>query len=154
MSISNILSLEHIQLDVRARCKREVLQVLAEQVAEIADQDKQTIFDMLLDREKLGSTGVGDGVAIPHAKIDGLAKVTGALIRLEKPVDFDALDSNPVDLCFLLLAPSNATAAHLKALAKVARLLRDDETRDALRTADSAKSAHVIVTAHRKSDAA
>ena len=107
-----------------------------------------------MERERLGSTGLGEGVAVPHCKIDGLDKVRGIFARLETPVDFDALDANPVDLVFLLLAPANATAAHLKALARVARLLRDPENREALRAADSVEAVFAIITSERKSDAA
>ena len=108
----------------------------------------------LLEREQLGSTGVGDGVALPHGKIEGLGKIVGVLARLEAPVSFDALDDQPVDLVFMLLAPANATAAHLKALAKVSRLLRDEDAREALRGADSAEALFAIATADQKHHAA
>ena len=98
----------------------------------------------MLEREQLGSTGVGKGVAIPHGKIEGLSSVVGVLARLEAPVDFDAVDDQPVDIAFLLLAPANATAAHLKALAKVSRLLRDDDAREALRGAETAEALFAI----------
>ncbi|MEL6112791.1 MAG: PTS IIA-like nitrogen regulatory protein PtsN [Pseudomonadota bacterium] len=154
MSISNILSTDGVALNVRAHCKREALQQLSRMAASATDHPCDGIFDVLMERERLGSTGLGHGVAVPHGKIDGLDQVTGVFIRLETPVDFDALDGEPVDLVFLLLAPANATAAHLKALAKVARLLSDSDTRDALRNADSVEDAFAIAATDRKSNAA
>lgn len=154
MGISNILSEECVAVNVRAHCKREALQMISEMASQITEKSCSDIFDILMERERLGSTGLGEGVAVPHGKIEGLDKVKGVLVHLETPVDFDALDGNAVDLIFLLLAPANATAAHLKALARVARLLRDPETRDALRAADSAQAAFAIATTERKSDAA
>lgn len=154
MGISNILSEQCVAVNVRASCKREALQMISDTAAQITDKSSSDIFDILMERERLGSTGLGEGVAVPHGKIEGLDKVKGVLFKLETPVDFDSLDANPVDLVFLLLAPANATAAHLKALARVARLLRDPEIRDALRAADSAQAAFAIATTERKSDAA
>jgi len=146
MSIEQILTPDNVQIDMKAACKREALAELADKAADITGEDRDKILDILMDRERLGSTGVGDGVAIPHGKIEGLSRIVGLFARLEKPVDFDSLDGAPVDLCFLLLAPANATAAHLKALAKVARLFRDQ--------ADTAETAFVIATTDRKSNAA
>ncbi len=154
MSITDILTPECIELGLKAGCKRELLASLAHKAAEISGEDHELILNTLMDREHLGSTGVGDGVAIPHGKIEGLNRVMGVFARLNNPVDFESLDNAPVDLCFLLLAPANATAAHLKALAKVARLLRDEDTRTALRDADSPEVVFALVTAPRKSDAA
>lgn len=144
MGLENLLSAEAVLPDLRARCKREALSHLAHHAATLLGASAEEIRDTLMQREKLGSTGVGKGVAIPHGKINGLAQVTGILARLEKPVDFDAVDNEPVDLIFLLLAPANATAAHLKALAKVSRLLRDDEVREALRGARTAEALFAI----------
>lgn len=151
MSIEQILTPDSVEIELKAACKREALAGLAQKAGEITGKSREMIFDILMERERLGSTGVGDGVAIPHGKIEGLSQITGVLARLEKPVDFDALDNAPVDLCFLLLAPANATAAHLQALAKVARLLRDKDTREALREADTAETAWAIATSERKS---
>ena len=117
MSISNILSPQNVALNVRAHCKREALQHLSAMAAKATDRPCEGIFDVLMERERLGSTGLGNGVAVPHGKIDGLDQVTGVFIRLETPLDFDAMDGEPVDLVFLLLSPTNATAANLKPLA-------------------------------------
>jgi len=155
MSIENILSPNNVFIDLRVNCKRELLSGLANKAAELVDVDADSVLEILQEREQLGSTGVGDGVAIPHGKIEDLGQITGIFARIEKPIDFDALDSKPVDLFFLLLAPTNATAAHLKALAKIARLLRDEDTRKTLRAADTPATLHAIITSERnKSDAA
>lgn len=140
--------------NLKARCKRDTLQAMADQGARLVDRPAEEILATLLEREQLGSTGVGDGAAIPHGKLDGLSEITGLLALLENPVDFESLDEQPVDLVFLLLAPTNATAAHLKALAKVSRLLRDPEARAALRGADSAEALFAAAVAEQKHDAA
>lgn len=154
MGFADILQSDGVIHHLGARCKREALEVMAEKAAALVDRPTAEIVDTLLQREQLGSTGVGDGVAIPHGKIEGLGSIVGVLALLEKPVSFDALDDQPVDLIFVLLAPANATAAHLKALAKVSRLLRDTNTRAALRGADSAESLFALATTAEKPDAA
>jgi PTS system nitrogen regulatory IIA component len=110
---------------LKAGSKKQVLQELARKAAELTSQDESVIFDVLLERERLGTTGIGHGIAIPHGKIPALDRVYGVFARLERPIDFDSIDEQPVDLVFLLLAPSDCGADHLKALAKVSRLLRD-----------------------------
>ncbi|MEM7442213.1 MAG: PTS IIA-like nitrogen regulatory protein PtsN [Pseudomonadota bacterium] len=113
-------------VDMRATSKKQALQELAHKASELTGQKERVIFDTLLERERLGTTGVGRGIAIPHGKLPELNKVHGLFAKLKEPVDFDAIDDQPVDLIFLLLAPSEAGADHLKALARVARLLRND----------------------------
>jgi len=154
MVLDDLLTPQGVIHNLKARCKREALQALAEKASTIVGEPASDIMATLLEREQLGSTGVGDGVAIPHGKIEGLSKITGLLARLETPVAFDAVDDQPVDLIFMLLAPANATAAHLKALAKVSRLLRDQDARNALRGADSAEAIFAIATAEQKHYAA
>lgn len=110
---------------LKAGSKKQVLQELARKAADLTGQDEAAIFDVLLERERLGTTGIGHGIAIPHGKIPALDRVYGVFARLERPIDFDSIDDQPVDLVFLLLAPSDCGADHLKALAKVSRLLRD-----------------------------
>lgn len=154
MGLDDLLTPEGVIHNLKASCKREALQALAERASKLVDAPASEIMATLLDREQLGSTGVGDGTAIPHGKIDNLAKITGVLARLEKPVNFDSVDDQPVDLIFMLLAPTNATAAHLKALAKVSRLLRVEEARNALRGADSAEALFAIATTEQKNHAA
>src|SRR5215471_19578810 len=107
--------------------KKQALQEIAAKAAELTGQNEKAVLEILLQREKLGSTGVGNGVAIPHGKLPKLGKLFGLFARLARPVDFEALDGQPVDLVFLLLAPEGAGADHLKAIARVARLLRDGD---------------------------
>jgi PTS system nitrogen regulatory IIA component len=144
MGLEDLLTADGIIPNLKARCKREVLATLADRASALLGVPAEKIRQTLVEREQLGSTGVGKGVAIPHGKIDSLGSVVGVLARLETPVDFDSVDDEPVDLVFMLLAPANATAAHLKALAKVSRLLRDDEARAALRGAQTAEALFAI----------
>ncbi|WP_425411100.1 PTS sugar transporter subunit IIA [Hyphococcus sp.] len=154
MGLNDLLSHKGVIHNLRVTCKREALQALADKASDLVDHSASGILQTLLEREQLGSTGVGDGVALPHGKIDGLQKIVGVLARLETPVTFDAVDDQPVDLVFMLLAPANATAAHLKALAKVSRLFRDADAREALRGADSSEALFAIATADQKHHAA
>jgi nitrogen PTS system EIIA component len=118
---------------LKANNKKQALQEIAAKAADLTGQSERTILEILLQREKLGSTGVGNGVAIPHGKLPKLSNVFGLFARLDRPIDFNALDRQPVDLIFLLLAPEGAGADHLKALARAARLLRDPEVARRLR---------------------
>ena len=147
MSLRDILSPENVILDLKCNCKRESLAALAEIASTRTGVDVEVIRNALMEREQLGSTGVGEGVAIPHGKIAGLSEIVGVLARLAAPVEFDAIDDQPVDLVFLLLAPEEATAAHLKALAKVSRLLRDETARASLRGAETAEALYAAATA-------
>jgi nitrogen PTS system EIIA component len=125
--------------------KKQVLQELAAKAAELSGQSERAILEILQQREKLGSTGVGGGVAIPHGKLPKLAKLFGLFARLDRSVDFEALDGQPVDLVFLLLAPETAGADHLKALARVARLLRDGEVVRKLRESRDAEALYAVL---------
>jgi PTS system nitrogen regulatory IIA component len=144
VGLEELLSLQGVIPHLKARCKREALAAMAERASMLTGLAADKIAEAVIEREKLGSTAFGEGVAIPHAKIDGLTEVTGVLARLDSPVDFEALDNQPVDLVFLLLAPTSASAAHLKALAKVSRLLRDDRAKMALRGAETAEALFAI----------
>ncbi len=155
MGLKDLLTLDGVIPDLKARCKREALAAMADVAAAQTGVDAQAIRDALIERERLGSTGIGHGVAIPHGKIAGLSQITAVFSRLDQPVDFDAVDDAPVDLVFLLLAPEEATAAHLKALAKVSRLLRDESVRTALRGAETAEALFAAATSDlSRSDAA
>jgi nitrogen PTS system EIIA component len=125
--------------------KKQILQELAAKAAELSGQGERTVLEILQQREKLGSTGVGGGVAIPHGKLPKLAKLFGLFARLDRSVDFEALDGQPVDLVFLLLAPETAGADHLKALARVARLLRDGEVVRKLRESRDAEALYAVL---------
>lgn len=130
---------------LRVNGKKQALQELAAKAAELSGQNERTIFETLLQREKLGSTAVGNGIAIPHGKLPKLAKLFGLFARLERPIDFEALDGQPVDLIFLLLAPETAGADHLKALARVARLLRDSDIANKLRDCRDAEAIYAVL---------
>jgi PTS system nitrogen regulatory IIA component len=134
MPALEFLTPEAVLPAVRAQGKKQALQELSAGAARLlTDLDSREIFDTLLQRERLGSTGIGDGVAIPHGKLPKLDHLFGLVARVERPIDFDAIDGQPVDLLFLLLAPEGAGADHLKALARVARLLRDPDIAAKLR---------------------
>jgi PTS system nitrogen regulatory IIA component len=146
MEISDLVSPESIVPKLRARSKKQALQKLSKRLAAIVHQDEGIIFDVLLEREKLGTTGVGTGIAIPHGKLPGLDTLHGMFARLESPIDFEAIDEQPVDLIFLLLAPESAGADHLKALARVSRLLRDSGACESLRRAESSDDIYSLLT--------
>jgi PTS system nitrogen regulatory IIA component len=134
--------------------KKQSIQELAHRAGELTGIHERKIFDVLLERERLGTTGVGNGIAIPHGKLADVKAMFGLFARLEHPVDFEAIDEQPVDLVFLLLAPEGAGADHLKALARVSRLLRDRSICEKLRGADQAEALYALLTDHAHSHAA
>ena len=146
MPLNDLVALNAIIPALKVNGKKQILQELAAKAAELSGQNERTIFEILVQREKLGSTGVGNGVAIPHGKLPKLNKLFGLFARLERPVDFEALDGQPVDLVFLLLAPEGAGADHLKALARVARVLRDPDTAKMLRESRDAEAIYAVLT--------
>ena len=146
MEISDILTPDGVMPDLRASSKKQIIQEIAKQASEVTGQPERTIFDVLMEREKLGTTGVGNGVAIPHGKLAGLNKLHGLFARLERPVDFQSIDERPVDLICLLLAPKSAGADHLKALARVSRLLRDKRACEKLRGTDTKEALFALLT--------
>lgn len=137
MEVSELLTVESVIADLRVTSKKQALQELSKFAADLSGQDERAIFDILLEREHLGTTGVGDGLAIPHGRLQGLEKIQGFFARLEKPLDFDSIDDRPVDLIFLLLAPEGSGADHLKALARISRLLRGPAICEKLRGANN-----------------
>jgi len=146
MELADILSEESVIVCSGLKTKREVLERLAEQAAKATGQDARAVFEAVYDREVLGSTGLGNGIAIPHGKFAGISGVTAVFARLNDPVEFDSVDDQPVDLLMLLLAPMGAGADHLKALARVARILRTESVVDALRRAPDAARIYEILT--------
>ena len=146
MQLSDIIASDAVVPSLRAASKKQVLQELSNAAAKVTGVDSRRIFESLLQREKLGSTGLGQGIAIPHAKFNELDRVQGLFARLAQPVDFDAPDDQPVDLVFLLLAPESAGADHLKALARISRSLRDPTIVAKLRGTDSAAGLYAILT--------
>lgn len=146
MELSDLLSEESVVVCSGLKSKREVLETLAQQAAGVTGQDAGEVFAAISDREALGSTGLGNGIAIPHGKFSGLRAVTAVFARLDPPVEFDAVDDQPVDLVMLLLAPLGAGADHLKALARVARVLRTESVVDQLRRSMDPKALYAALT--------
>jgi nitrogen PTS system EIIA component len=145
MLLTDLVATNAIIPALKVTSKKQVLTELASKAAELSGQNERTVLEILQQREKLGSTGVGNGIAIPHGKLPKLSKLFGLFARLERPVDFEALDSQPVDLVFLLLAPEGAGADHLKALARVARLLRDPDVARKLRDSRDAEALYAVL---------
>lgn len=150
----DLITPRSIIANLRVGTKKQALQELAKRASELTGQHERAVFDVLLERERLGTTGVGHGIAIPHGKLPNLDRVYGIFARLERPVEFDAIDEQPVDLMFLLLAPDSAGADHLKALARVSRLLRDTSMCEKLRGSDNADAIYALLTQTEASHAA
>lgn len=146
MEIVDLLNTDSIVCPLKVSSKKQALQELAHRAAELTGIKERLIFDTLLERERLGTTGVGRGIAIPHGKLADLDQLCGLFARLDSPVGFDALDDEPVDLIFLLLAPESAGADHLKALARVSRLLRDNGVCEKLRGTGDADALYAVLS--------
>jgi len=144
MDISNLINMDAIFPQLKVSSKKQLLQELGNIAKNKIKKPVQEIATILMERERLGSTGVGYGVAIPHGRFTELDKIFGVFAKLEKPVNYDALDNQPVDLVFLLLVPEKAGASHLKALAKISRILRDQTVCEKLRGADSGDAIYAI----------
>ncbi|HPG02496.1 MAG TPA: PTS IIA-like nitrogen regulatory protein PtsN, partial [Rhodoblastus sp.] len=134
MSLNDLISPQAVIASLKANGKKQALIELSERAAEVSGLDSREILDALIQRERLGSTGIGGGIAIPHGKLARCNRIFGVFARLEKPIDFEALDDAPVDLIFLLIAPENAGADHLNALSRAARMLRDQSLVATLRS--------------------
>src|ERR1700674_2318642 len=145
MTITDLVAPEAILPALKVNSKKQALQELAARAAALTGQNERSVFEVLLQREKLGTTAVGYGVAIPHGKLPKLNKLFGLFARLDRPIDFEALDGQPVDLVFLLLAPEGAGADHLKALARVARLLREADVVQKLRQSRDADALYAVL---------
>ena len=155
MRISEFLSPQAVIADMQARTKPEVLRELSTALVRAHPQlQEERLVEVLREREKLGSTGVGSGIAIPHGKLPGVTRITGVFARLEQPVEFEALDDEPVDIVFLLLAPEGAGADHLKALSRIARVLRDGETVRKIRGTKDAAAIYAFLAQGPTSNAA
>ena len=146
MPLTDLVAPNAVIPALKVNSKKQAIQEMAARAASVSTQNERLIFETLLQRERLGSTGIGHGVAIPHGKLPKLDKLFGVFARLDRPIDFEALDGQPVDLIFLLLAPEGAGADHLKALAKVARLLRDPDTAHKLRESRDAETLYAVLT--------
>lgn len=139
MELADILAERGVLCCTTVKSKQQLFENLAERAAELTGFPAADILEAITSREELGSTGIGNGIAIPHGKLAGLKSVTALAARLDQPIDFDAMDDQPVDIVVMLLAPTGAGADHLKALSRVARLLRTEAVVDDLRQAASPK---------------
>ncbi len=154
MALADLLHQDAIIPALKVNSKKQLLQELAAKASKVTGLSEREIFDVVLQRERLGSTGVGNGIAIPHGKLASVRSIVGVFARLESPVDFEALDDQPVDLVFLLLAPEGAGADHLKALSRIARVLRDQDLVAKLRATDSASAIYAFLNEEQASNAA
>lgn len=152
MKIIDILSKQAIIPQGSFGSKRQLLETLSKLAHEQTGLDGRLVFDALMERERLGTTGVGKGVALPHTRLSGLDKIFCAFVKSE-PVQFDAVDGKPVDLIFLLLAPEESGADHLKALSKLSRILRDESAAEGLRTAGTVDEIYALISKYDEQDA-
>ena len=146
MPLNDLVAQQAIVPSLRVSSKKQALHELAVRAALLCGRNDREIFDVLMQRERLGSTGIGNGIAIPHGKLPKLERLFGLFARLDRPIDFEALDAQPVDLIFLLLAPEPAGADHLKALARVARLMRTPDTAKMLRESRDSEAIYAVLT--------
>lgn len=154
MEIYNFLAPTSVFANVKAKSKKQVLQFLSDEAAKITQIDAREIFESLLERERLGSTGVGRGIAIPHSKFKALDKIVGIFLSLEHEIEFDSIDDKPVDLVFLLMVPENAGADHLTALARISRFMRDAKNVAGIRGTDNIDSLYAVLTQNKSANAA
>jgi PTS system nitrogen regulatory IIA component len=154
MSLSQLVKLDAVLAALRVNGKKQALQEMSERAALVSGLPAREIFDSILQRERLGSTGVGDGVAIPHGKLAKCDKIFGVFARLDRAIDVEAPDGLPVDLIFMLIAPESAGADHLKALAMTARLLRNSAIAAQLRATRDSTALYALLTMAPTSHAA
>ena len=141
-----MISPDNVIAKLNATSKKQILRELSRRAAAITGETERAIFEVLMERERLGTTGVGNGIAIPHGKLQSLQKIHGVFARLETPVDYQSIDEQPVDLIFLILAPETAGADHLKALARISRILRNSTICKTLRSSDTVDSLYKVIT--------
>lgn len=154
MQIGDILDRAAIAPRASAPTKRQALALVSDVAARSFGLDAAVLLEALAEREQAGSTGVGYGVAVPHARVEGLDRIRGVFVRLDQPVAFESIDDQPVDLVFALFAPAKAGAEHLRALARVSRLLRHSDLREQLRQARTADAIHALLVQQEHSSAA
>ncbi|MBN8955274.1 MAG: PTS IIA-like nitrogen regulatory protein PtsN [Rhizobiales bacterium] len=152
MPLDDLIAPNAVLPALKVNGKKQALQELAAKAAELTGGNERAILEVLIQREKLGSTAVGNGIAIPHGKLPNLPHLFGIFARLGRPIDFEALDGQPVDLVCLLLAPEGAGADHLKALARIARLLRGQDVAKTLREAEDGEAIYAILSASPVTD--
>lgn len=154
MTLADLILPQAVIPSLKAKSKKHVLEELATRAAKLGHLPAREIFEALLQRERLGSTGIGRGIAIPHCRHPSVKHITCIFARLETAIPFDSIDGNPVDLVFLLLAPEDAGADHLKALARLSRLMREPRTILQLRAAKDQASLHAVLAQPMASNAA
>jgi PTS system nitrogen regulatory IIA component len=154
MEIADLLIPRGVIAQLRVSNKKQALQEIVRRAAAMTGIAERRIYDVLAERERLGSTGIGRGIAIPHGKLAELSRLHGLFARLERPIPFEAIDDQPVDLMFVLLAPAGSGAEHLRALARVSRLLRDSAMCHKLRGTDNADALYALLTDRTESHAA
>ena len=146
MLLGDFISPDSVVPSLKAKAKKQLLQELSARAARLTGLQERDIFDVLWQRERLGSTGLGQGIAIPHGKLQGLKRIVGIFARVAEPIDFDSVDGERVDIVFLLLAPEGAGADHLKALARISRLLREGNAVEKLRASKGAAAIYAVLT--------
>ncbi|PCJ38235.1 MAG: PTS IIA-like nitrogen-regulatory protein PtsN [Cellvibrionales bacterium] len=147
MKITDVLSLDRTHCDVPGISKKRVLEFIADFFSEHTDfVDANSLHHELINRERLGSTGIGEGIAVPHCRLSGCPRITGILLRLDNPVDFDAIDGEPVDLIFALVVPDEQNDEHLKTLSAIAELLQSSDVRQQLRSCSNSDKLYQIAT--------
>lgn len=146
MDLGDLITPQGVIASLKVKSKKHALQEMAERAAKLTGCDARQIFETLLQRERLGSTGIGQGIAIPHGRLERLERIVSVFARLEDPIPFDSLDDQPVELIFLLLAPEHAGADHLKALARISRLLRDPITIENLKASRDPAALYAVLT--------
>ncbi|MGR5240898.1 PTS IIA-like nitrogen regulatory protein PtsN [Photobacterium damselae] len=146
MQLSNVLSIDCTKSAVSCSSKKRALEIISEIAAEHLDQNPQPLFDCMLNREKMGTTGIGNGIAIPHGRINNSDKAIAVFIQSQEPIEFDAIDNQPVDLLFALLVPENQCSEHLKTLSDIAEKLSDKQLCKQLRCAQSDEELYQLIT--------
>jgi len=154
MELTDLIGPEDVVVNLRSNCKKTLLNDLAELAGEKTGIASRKIFETLLERERLGTTGIGNGIAIPHGKLEEIKGIKGIFAVLDKPIDFDAVDEQPIDIVFLLLADDKDGAEHLKMLSRIARLLRSNSFVSDLRNAKTADALYILLTNQEASNAA
>ncbi|HUB97208.1 MAG TPA: PTS IIA-like nitrogen regulatory protein PtsN [Stellaceae bacterium] len=154
MDIAELITPQSVLPTLKSAGKRQLLQELSKRAAQLTSVDEKIIFDSLMERERLGSTGIGAGTAVPHGRVPGIARIVGLFARLEKPIPFESVDDKPVDLVFVLLTPVSAGAEHLTALARVSRIFRDRVICQKLRGTTAADALYALLTDRTASHAA
>lgn len=146
MTLTDLLSPDAVISPLRANSKKQALLELSQHAASLTGLSERELYESLLQRERLGSTGIGDGIAIPHGRMPGIGRLVGLFARLDKPIDFESLDGQPVDIVFVLIAPEGAGADHLKALARVARVLRNQAVLEQIRKIRDPEMIYALLT--------